>query len=132
MTSWQLLFAGMTARDFKGIPSIQEVECWGHGLKPEVKLMSLKLFNSFDNSVLASLNIYTNTCLTYSDFSSCVVNNIDTHKSRLKILVHDLEEGDSRRYGCKLTVLDSEGDASDLKWSIVVTRISEYLRHCTL
>ena len=117
----------MTARDFKGIPSIQEVECWGHGLKPEVKLMSLKLFRRTDNTVLASLNVFTNTCLTYSDFSSCFVSNSDTHKSRLKVLVYDLEEGESRRYGCKLTVLDSEGDASDMKWSIVVTRLSEYL-----
>ena len=117
----------MTASNFKGIPSIQEVECWGHGLKPEVKLMSLKLFRSVDNYVLASLNVFTNTCLTYNDFSSCFVNNIDTHKSRLKVLVYDLEEGESRSYGCKLTVLDSEGDASDLKWSTIVRRLSEYL-----
>ena len=121
-----MLLAGMTATDFKGIPSIQEVECWGEGLKPEVKLLSLKLYRASDNYVLASLNIYANTCLTYNDFSSCYVNSVETHKSRIKALVYDLEEGESRRYGCKATVVQSEGDASELKWSTVVMRRSEY------
>ena len=123
-----MLLAGMTATDFKGIPSIQEVECWGEGLKPEVKLLSLKLYRVSDSFVLASLNIYANTCLTYSDFSSCYVNSVETHKSRLKVLVYDLEEGESRRYGCKATVVQSEGDASELKWSTIVTRRSEYTK----
>ena len=122
------VLTGITSRDFKGIPSIQEVECWGEGLKPEVKLLSLKLYRVSDNYVLASLNIYANTCLTYNDFSSCYVNSVDTHKSRLKALVHDLEEGESRRYGCKATVVQSEGDASELKWSTVVRRRSEYMQ----
>ena len=120
-----LLFAGLTARDFKGIASIQEMECWGEGLRPEVKLLSLKLYRISDSFVLASLNVFANTCLTYSDFSSCQLSTTDTHKSRLKVLVYDLEEGESRRYGCKATVVKSEGDARELNWSIVVTRRRE-------
>ena len=117
----------MTSKDFKGIPSIQEVEFRGTGLRPEVKLLSLKLYRMSDSFVLASLNVLANTCLTYSDFSSCHLSTADTHQSLLRVLVHDLEEGESRRYGCKVTVVQSEGDASELKWSIVVMRRSEYI-----
>jgi hypothetical protein len=116
----------MSWREFKGIPSIQEVQCWGQGLKPEVKLMSLKLYRSTDNFVLATLNVFTSTCQTYSDYSSCVVDTANTHRSLLKVLVYDLEEGESRKYGCKLTVLDSAGDAEDLNWYIVITRTRKF------
>lgn len=123
-----LTFSGMIARDFKGFPSIQEVECWGHGLKPEVKLLSLRLYRASDNFLLASVNVFADNCLTYTDYSSCVINTSDTHKSRVRVLVYDLEEGDSRRYGCKATVVGSEGEARNILWSTVVTRQSKYQR----
>jgi hypothetical protein len=112
----------MSWREFKGIPSIQEVQCWGQGLKPEVKLISLKLFRATDDFVLASLNVFTNTCQTYSDYSSCVVDTANTHRSLLKVLVYDLEEGESRKYGCKVVTIDSDGDPKELNWFIVITR----------
>ena len=121
------LISGMTSRDFKGIPSLQEVECLGGSLKPELKLLSLKIYSAAENSVLASLNVLTKTCLTYSDFSSCYVNNSNTHKSRLRVLVPDLEEGESRQYKCKVNALNSEGDSKVSTWSTLVTRRSECL-----
>lgn len=120
-----MLFTGLFSRDFKGIPSIQEVECWGEGLKPEVKLLSLKLYTIEDSKVQASLNVFANNCLTYTDYSSCFVNTIDTHKSRLRVLVYDLEEGESREYGCRALSLQNTGDESEQTWSILVTRKSE-------
>ena len=114
--------AGLTVSDFKDIVSIQEIICEGEGLSPEVKLLSLKLYRLTEEHVQASLNIYANTCLTYTEYSSCHVDSVDTHKSRVKVLVYDLEEGQSRRYGCKATIVRSEGDASELNWSIVVQR----------
>ena len=102
------------------------MECWGHGLNPEVKLLSLRLYRAADSFVLASLNVFADNCLTYTDYSSCVINTSDTHKSRVRVLVYDLEEGDSRRYGCKATVVESEGEAKNILWSTVVTRQSKY------
>ena len=118
-------FTGMVTRDFKGITSIQEVECLGGGLRAEVKLLSLKLYTLEDNGVVASLNVIANTCLTYTDYSSCSVDTRDTHKSRLRLLVHDLEEGESREYGCRALALHTTGDESGLTWSILVTRKSK-------
>ena len=115
----------MVTRNFKGFSSIQEVECLGRGLKPEVKLLSLRLFRSSDRFVLASLNVFANNCLTYTDYSSCVVNTTDTHKSRARVLVYDLEEGQSREYRCTATVVESEGVARELNWSVLVFRKSE-------
>ena len=122
------MFPGMVTRNFKGFPSIQEVECMGRGLKPEVKLLSLRLFRSSDGFVLASLNVFANNCLTYTAYSSCVVNTTDTHKSRARVLVPDLEEGGSREYGCTATVMGSEGVARELNWSVLVFRKSEYIK----
>ena len=118
-------FPGLVSRDFKGFPSIQEVECWGNGLKPEVKLLSLRLYRSSDKLVLASLNVFANNCLTYTDYSSCAVNTTDTHRSRLRVLVYDLQEGESREYECKATVVGSEGEAEAIVWRTLVTRRSE-------
>lgn len=116
----------MSTKEFKGIPSIQEVECWGAGLKPELKLMSLKLFTNVDRAVLASVNVISNTCLTYTEFSSCFVDTLHTHKSRLRVLVSDLEEGESREYGCTALALRTTGDASEFTWSALVSHRSEY------
>lgn len=120
--------AGMISRDFKDIPSLKEVECWGANLNPDVKLMSLKLYRVTDNSVLASLNVFTNSCVTFGDFSSCTVDTVDTHKSRLRVLVPDLEEGETRRYGCKANTLKPLGDTETLIWTLPVTRKSECFR----
>ena len=98
------------------------MECWGNGLKPEVKLLSLRLYRSSDKMVLGSVNVIANNCLTYTDYSSCAVNTADTHKSRLRVLVYDLEEGESRKYECTATVLRSEGKADEIVWSTFVTR----------
>ena len=120
-----IVISGMTSRDFKGIPSLQEVECSGGSLKPELKLLSLKIYTTRKNVVLGSLNVITNTCLTYGDFSSCYVNGTNTHRSRLRVLVPDLDEGESREYGCRVSAINSEGDTKVSTWSIFVTRRSE-------
>lgn len=118
-------FSGLTSGSFKGIASIQEVECTGSGLKPEVKLMSLRMQAISDPSPLASLNVFTNTCMTYTDYSSCVVDIRNTHMSALRILVYDLGVGESREYECVATVLKPSGKASEVTWSIVITERSK-------
>lgn len=118
-------FTGMTSRDFRGIHSIQEVECWGADLDTDVKLISLQLFELPQSNVLASLNVFTNNCMTYGEFSSCVIHPSESHRSRLRILVHDLEEGESREYGCTANTVNPQGNAIFKNWTILLKRNSK-------
>ena len=115
----------MTSRDFRGIPSIQEVECWGGNLNSEVKLISLQLFKLPESTVLASLNVITNSCLTFSEFSSCRIHSTNTHRSLLRMLVHDLEEGDSREYGCTANTVNQLGNSIYENWKLILRRNSK-------
>ena len=118
--------SGMSSRDFKGFPSLQEVECWAGVLEAEVKLLSLRLFRESDTFVLSSLNILTNNCVTFGDYSSCVIDSSDTHKSRLSVLIVDLEEGENRRYGCLASTISAIGQPETDTWSVLVSRKSKY------
>ena len=117
--------AGMTSRDFKGIPSLQEVECSGGILEPEVKLLSLQIRRLYDDKELSSLNVFSNSCVTAVDYSSCVIDTSDSHKSRLRTLVHDLDEGQSREYRCTVYTVTPRGKPNAFDWTIVVTRNSK-------
>jgi len=90
--------AGLTSRDFKGFPSLQEVECTGRALKPEVKLLALQMYRLPEQRLLASMNVMTKECVTLGDFASCVVERTDTKTSKLKVLVADLNEGESSEF----------------------------------
>ena len=116
----------MAVRNFKGFESLQEIECWAGHLETEMKLLSLKMYAISDSSVLAYLNTLTNECVTYGEYSSCFIDTVSTRKSRLKVLVADLAEGESREYGCKASVFRSGEEAQTTSWSIVVKRMSEY------
>ena len=115
----------MTVRLFKGFPSLQEVECTTENLKAEVKVFSLKMYTGPTNTVLAHANPVTNECITFKDYSSCKIDSSDTRKSRLKVLVSDLEEGESRKYGCTATSFGSLGETNAASWSITVWRKSK-------
>ena len=115
----------MTSRVFRGIPSIQEVECSGQNLSSDVKLISLQLFRLPETSVLASLNVYTNNCMTFSEFSSCAIRPANIHQSHLRLLVHDLEEGEKREYGCTANTINPLGNSLYRNWKIVLTRNSK-------
>ena len=119
-------FPGMTSRDFRGISSIQEVECWGGNINSDVKLMSLQMYKLPESTVLASLNVYTNNCMTFGDYSSCVIHPSDIHRSRIRILVHDLEEGESREYGCSANTLNSLGNSVIRTWKLRIIRASTW------
>lgn len=119
-------FSGMRSHDFREFPSIKEVECDGKSLKSEVKLLSLRLFRVNPESAveeseaLASLNVFEKTCMTFSEYSSCIINTQDTHSSRLRILVHDLREGETREYGCTANTMTSFGISDSESWEILV------------
>lgn len=119
------LFTGMTSHHFREIHSLQEVECSGDYLNSEVKLISLQLFKLPQTTVLASLNVYTNNCMTYGDYASCVIHPTSVHESRLRILVHDLEEGESREYGCTANTINPQGNSIFKNWKIILKRTSK-------
>ena len=114
-------------RDFKGFPSLQEVECTGGFLKPEVKLLSLTMTTTASDMELATLNVITNSCLTHSDFSSCFIDLADSHQSQLRVLVSDLDEGESREYECRANTINARGQTNRSTWSILVTRQRKYI-----
>ncbi|KAK7488909.1 hypothetical protein BaRGS_00019866, partial [Batillaria attramentaria] len=116
----------MSVRDFKGIPSIQEVECWGGALEAGVRLFSLKIFLIPEGTVLAFLEPSSANCVTYSEFSSCFIETSDTRNSRLRVLVPELNEGESKVYGCNATSIKTLDHYKITSWNIVVTRESEY------
>jgi hypothetical protein len=117
--------SGMTARVFRGLPSIQEVECWGGKLSSDVKLISLQLVQLPESTVLASLNVISNYCMTFSEYSSCAIYEVETHKSTLRVLVHDLDEGESREYGCVVNTVNPLGNPVLKNWKLAVTAISK-------
>ena len=119
------LFTGLTARDFRGIHGIQEVECWGEYLNSDFRLISLQLYKLPESTVLASMNLLTNNCMTYGDFASCKISPSDPHSSRLRILVHDLEEGDDREYGCTANTVNPQGNSIYKNWKILLKVESE-------
>ena len=113
-------------RDFLRFPSLQEVECSGESLKVEVNLLSLKLFRTSDNAVLALINPLKNTCKTFHEFSSCSINTGDTRRSLVRTLVADLEEGETTRLGCNVTTFLEDGHAQMYSWFINVHRKSKW------
>ena len=115
----------MTVRYFKGFRSLQEIECSPARLNAEVKILSIKMFTVPGDTVLAHANPVTNECLTFKEFSSCKIDTSDTRKSGLRVLVSDLEEGESRQYGCKATSFGSLGDTETSTWYLTVNRKSE-------
>lgn len=116
----------MITRDFKGIPSIQEVECWGGHLEQDIAIVTLKLYRVADSFLLAYLNPYAQKCLTFGEFASCVINPEDTRMSKVRVLISDLEEDEIRQYGCNATTFKSVEDAKTMDWIITVQRRSEY------
>ena len=112
-------------RDFKGFRSLQEVECTGRDLNPEMDLLSLSVFRMSDSAALGTLHVIKNSCFTHSDFSSCSIDLKDSRQSRLRILVADLSEGESRQYGCEASVINAKGRTNTSVWTVVVTRASK-------
>lgn len=123
-------FVGLIVRDFKGIPSIQEVECTGSSLQTEVNLLSLSLFSVPSNTVLGHVNLLTNKCVTFSDFASCIIDGSQTRKTVLRVLVYDLGEEETRQYGCNCTTVRSLGETERATWFIVVKAKSKSLYLC--
>ena len=125
----QIPIAGLSVRNFKGFSSLQEVECWGGHLDPEVKLLSLKMYTIPEQKVLAYLFLVSKECMTYSEYSSCFIDESDPRKSGLRVLVSDLAAGERRMYGCEADRVKYLERTKTTVWSILLERNSEYCVH---
>ena len=111
--------------DFKGFPSLKEVECTGASIESGVDLLSLTLFKTAESKVLAILNTIKSTCKTFSEFSSCFINIGEPRKSVLRTLITDLQEGETVVLGCNVTTFVEIGHAPRHSWTIPVYRRSK-------
>ena len=114
--------AGMESRPFHNLPRIQQVECSGTSLDADTTVSSMILYDSSE-TIIASVNTLTGECMTQASFSSCLLHKADTRRTRLRTLAMDLEEGESRTYGCEVTSLRSGERAKIITWSLTVRAV---------
>jgi hypothetical protein len=121
----------MRSHNFRGISVIQEVVCSASTLNADVKLTSLQLFRLPESSVVVSLNVLTNSCITFTEYSSCTIDLVNTHRSLVKILVHDLDPGESTAYGCTANAVTSLGNPIWENWKLTVVRERKCVASCS-
>ena len=85
------------------------------------------LFNDLHNTVLAAVNLKKKECSTAKKFVSCEIVENDSRRSKVKALVDDLAEGQSRVYGCNVSAFISGVRMQIFSWSITVQRLSKYI-----
>ena len=128
-----LSFSGLSSRSFKGFHDIQQIQCSGEALPPDSDLFFMVLYQVTDNSdggikTLGQLNVNKRECSTSEDYVSCDIVESESRRSRLKALVADLAEGQSRVYGCNVSALMSGVRMQTFSWSVTVRRtISKYM-----
>lgn len=105
--------------------TVQQVECSGHVLEPDVTLFGMTLFAGANHDVLAYVNLRDKECATSRVYSACVIDGSDYRKTKLMALVLDLRDDESRMYGCNVTSLKS-GKGHIISWSIHLRLTSGY------
>ena len=112
---------GLTSRPFQGFHNIRVLECTGSSLDSSVDVMSMVLYTIPQDKVLASVYTLKGECSTSDgNFASCVIDAADSKKTRLRALLTDLLEGETRVYGCNVTSFRSGGRVKIITWSLVV------------
>ena len=111
---------GLNVRDFKGIPTLQEVECSAHAISRPVHMCSLKLFELSNDELLVKLRSSENTCKTYAEFASCtLITSGDRRGSAVRTLVSDWSRGRTVAIGCNGTCVLTHNDKPlEFSWSI--------------
>ncbi|XP_025102314.1 uncharacterized protein LOC112568945 isoform X7 [Pomacea canaliculata] len=107
---------------FQGHDHVLEVECSGETLASDKDLLSMVLYSARDNKVLATVNLKTRECATSDRFSSCVFDERDSHRTRLRALVLDIAEGETWPFGCNLTTFKTADGAIFVSWTAVAVK----------
>lgn len=111
---------------FQESPGIQELVCSGEVLNADATVVSMVLFTEFDDDIIATVNIVKEECTTSNVFSSCVISNPETRRSKLRTLIMDLFDDDSRKYGCEISSIKSGERSKSDKWILEVTGYSKF------
>ncbi|KAL8563664.1 hypothetical protein ACOMHN_035398 [Nucella lapillus] len=69
-------------KSFQGLGTIQELTCSGLALDADTTLSSMILFTADDDHILASANIVNKECTTTTVFTSCLLHDSDTRRTR--------------------------------------------------
>ena len=101
-----------------------EVKCSGEALDSNSDLLTLRLYTTPDNEMLASVNLRKFKCMSSSTFASCYVNERDSQRTSLSVLVVDLKEDEMRSFGCTAGY-EADGWIESKSWTLAVRRNSE-------
>lgn len=104
---------------------IHEVECSGQSLHTELDLLTMVFYEVTSDETLGFVNHGKRECTAAHVFVSCDVDDRDARRTRLKALISDLAEGESRAYGCNITAVGTRGRSKLLSWTISIHQISE-------
>ena len=113
----------MRTRPFQGHSHITEVECSGERLDSDTDLLTMVLYHVPDKRVLATANLKSRECSTSDQFSSCMINDRDSHSTRLRTLILDMAEHELRHFGCNLTTFRTDGTTDIISWSIYASQM---------
>lgn len=120
-----MCLAGLTWGLFRGLPHVQEVQCRGDALPPDSSLLLMTVYGMSTHPALALLNMATRHCSTAHAFVSCHVHDSEPRRSHVTVLVTDLQEGESRKYGCNVTSVSAGGQVQTTAWAVSVQRLSK-------
>ncbi|KAK7488917.1 hypothetical protein BaRGS_00019874 [Batillaria attramentaria] len=108
---------GLLTRLFKGMPSIQEVECSGESIGSD--MVGITLFTARDNRVIAYFDADDEKCFTSSFYSACLTDGRERHRTKLVTLVADVSDSEPRLYGCNVSIFRA-GRPGVVSWSVKV------------
>ena len=114
----------MTVGAFRGYPSLQELQCSGENLPAGSDLVYMVLFKQATGKILAFINLRKGECSTAEDYVSCDVDSDDTRRSRLRVLLTDVDSS-ATAFGCNVTVIGPGGMLKTLSWWLAVDPIRE-------
>lgn len=123
--TWLFFPSGLSSRRFLGLQDIHEVECSGQSLHTELDLLTMVFYEVTSDETLGFVNHGKRECTAAHVFVSCDVDDRDARRTRLKALISDLAEGESRAYGCNITAVGTRGRSKLLSWTISIHQISE-------
>ena len=117
------LFAGLKTSAFERHPTVLQVMCSAETLDSSSVLLTMTLYSPSHEkeNVIASVSVVKNKCTTSTSFSSCLLDEHDSRKSKLVTLVTDLGVGESRSYGCTVGY-ETNGWTNTITWSTVLRR----------
>ncbi|XP_076457965.1 uncharacterized protein LOC143291754 isoform X9 [Babylonia areolata] len=114
---------GLSSWSFQGFHELQELQCSGENVPADSEIMIMVLYDTATKDILAAASIGKRQCSTSHRFVACHLDPADTRQSRLKVLIDDLAEGQSKVYGCNVTFVTPDMQVKTFSWSTTVYHI---------